>query len=174
MDIITIEKIELPQILQLQTIGKLTFHETFAAENTAANMEKYLEEGFSIEKLTAELGNKETAFYFANIDQHPIGYLKINVGNAQTEQQHDGAMEIERIYVVQAYHGKQVGQLLLDKALKIAQQKGAPYVWLGVWGKNQRAIQFYKKNGFRIFDQHVFMLGDDQQTDFLMKLSLVD
>ncbi len=169
-----IKKIDLSNILQLQTLGKATFHETFAAENTAANMEKYLEEGFSIEKLTAELSNKETAFYFANIDQHPIGYLKINFGNAQTEQQHDDAMEIERIYVVQAYHGKQVGQLLLDKALQIAKQKAAPYVWLGVWEKNQRAIQFYIKNGFTIFDQHVFMLGDDQQTDFLMKLSLVD
>jgi ribosomal protein S18 acetylase RimI-like enzyme len=44
------------------------------------------------------------------------------------------------------------------------------YVWLGVWEKNLRAIQFYKKNGFVEFDQHLFILGDDPQTDIMMKL----
>jgi ribosomal protein S18 acetylase RimI-like enzyme len=42
-------------------------------------------------------------------------------------------------------------------------------VWLGVWEKNLRAISFYEKNGFIAFDQHIFQLGDDRQTDIMMK-----
>ena len=43
------------------------------------------------------------------------------------------------------------------------------YVWLGVWEQNPRAIRFYEKNGFVPFDTHVFILGEDKQTDILMK-----
>ncbi|MEY3918157.1 MAG: Protease synthase and sporulation negative regulatory protein 1, partial [Bacteroidota bacterium] len=46
------------------------------------------------------------------------------------------------------------------------------YIWLGVWEHNPRAIRFYEKQGFVKFDQHIFQLGDDEQTDILMKLSL--
>jgi len=56
-------------------------------------------------------------------------------------------MEIERIYVLAAYHGKKVGQILYDKAMQVAEEINSPFVWLGVWEKNPRAIRFYEKNG---------------------------
>ncbi|MEG2102651.1 MAG: GNAT family N-acetyltransferase, partial [Flavobacterium sp.] len=46
------------------------------------------------------------------------------------------------------------------------------YIWLGVWEENIRALSFYKKNGFVEFDKHIFVLGDEEQTDLLMKLTL--
>ncbi len=70
------------------------------------------------------------------------------------------------------FHGKNVGQILYEKAIQIARQMNADYVWLGVWEENARAIRFYKKNGFVEFDKHIFILGDDQQTDIMMKLQL--
>lgn len=157
---------------QLQQIGRQTFLETFSATNTAENMQQYLEEGFSVEKLTSELQNPYSEFYFAILDEVVIGYLKLNFGAAQTELQDDKALEIERIYVLQEFHGKKVGQLLYDKAIAIGREKKAEYVWLGVWEQNHRAIQFYTKNGFIEFDKHIFVLGDDQQTDSMMKLIL--
>ncbi|MEN9961197.1 MAG: Protease synthase and sporulation negative regulatory protein 1, partial [Bacteroidota bacterium] len=41
-----------------------------------------------------------------------------------------------------------------------------------VWEKNSRAIRFYEKQGFVAFDQHIFQLGEDAQTDILMKLNV--
>ena len=61
----------------------------------------------------------------------------------------------------------------LDKyIIKIAKSKNAEYVWLGVWEKNPRAIKFYEKNGFVPFDKHIFKLGNDKQTDIMMKLKI--
>jgi ribosomal protein S18 acetylase RimI-like enzyme len=137
-------------------------------------MEKYLEEGFSLEKLTAELKNNNSEFYFAVMDNKVIGYLKLNFGPSQTELKDDKALEIERIYVLREFHGKKVGQLLYEKAMQIARQINADYVWLGVWEENPRAINFYKKNGFVEFDKHIFKLGNDEQTDIMMKLQLKD
>lgn len=137
-------------------------------------MKKYLEEEFSVEKLTAECNNPESAFYFATLGGTIIGYLKLNVGQSQTEIKDDNAIEIERIYVLKEFHGKNVGQLLYEKAIHIAEQTNAGYVWLGVWEKNMRAINFYTKNGFVPFDKHIFRLGNDVQTDLIMKLKLKD
>ena len=39
-------------------------------------------------------------------------------------------------------------------------------------GDYEGAIQFYKKNGFVEFDKHIFTLGNDKQTDIMMKLKL--
>lgn len=169
---IHIQKVTLSDIADLQTIGKQTFQETFSAGNTEENMTRYLEEGFSIEKLISELNDSNTEFYFALWNDRVIGYLKLNMGKSQTELKDEKAIEIERIYVLNKFHGKNVGQLLYNKAIQQAEAKNADYIWLGVWEENPRAIAFYTKNGFEAFDQHVFKLGDDAQTDIMMKLTL--
>ncbi|KAJ1604385.1 hypothetical protein OJ253_3702 [Cryptosporidium canis] len=172
MERITIRPATPADLERLQKIGRQTFYETFSASNSEANMKKYLEEGFSAEKLRGELLNSHTAFYFAVLNGEVIGYLKLNFGPAQTELKDDDAVEIERIYVLKDFHGKQVGQLLYDKAMEVARHSGARYVWLGVWEQNPRAIRFYEKNGFVAFDKHLFRLGDDEQTDIMMKRPL--
>ncbi|MCA0366263.1 MAG: GNAT family N-acetyltransferase [Bacteroidetes bacterium] len=169
---IQIQKVSLADIDHLQKIGRQTFYETFSAGNTEENMTKYLDEGFSSEKLTTELNDKNAEFYFATLEKNVIGYLKLNFGHSQTEIKDDKAVEIERIYVLKDFHGKSVGQLLYDKAIEVAKQKNSDFVWLGVWEENPRAINFYKKNGFVEFDKHIFKLGNDEQTDIMMKLIL--
>ena len=172
MSNIKIKMVRLNSIEQLQIIGRQTFFETFSSGNTKENMTKYLEEGFAFDKLTAELNDKNAEFYFATLHSKTVGYLKLNFGQSQTELKDDKALEIERIYVLKEFHGKNVGQILYDKALEIARLKNADYVWLGVWEENPRAISFYKKNGFIEFDKHIFKLGNEEQTDTMMKLKL--
>ena len=169
MENIEIKKVTVNDVDQLQKIGRQTFSETFSSSNTEENMAKYLDEGFSTEKLTAELSNRSSEFYFALLNEQVIGYLKLNFGKSQTELQDNKALEIDRIYVLQAYHGKKVGQLLYDRAMQVAQRENVHYVWLGVWQENPRAIRFYQKNGFVEFDKHIFKLGNDEQTDIMMK-----
>ena len=171
MEELEIQKVSLDEIEQLEEIGRLTFTETFAAENREENMRAYLE-GFSTDKLRSQLTNKNSEFYFAVIDGKIMGYLKINFGQAQTEIKDDNSLEIERIYVLKEFHGKKVGQELYKKAIEIAKRRDLDYVWLGVWEKNPRAIRFYEKNGFREFDRHIFKLGNDPQTDIMMKLPI--
>lgn len=169
-----ITKVKPADIHQLLEISRQTFYETFSAANTEENMRKYLDKDLSVEKLSAELNNENSAFYFALFHNQVIGYLKLNTGQAQTDLKDKKALEIERIYVLKEFHGKAVGQLLYEKAIQVARQINAGYVWLGVWEENHRAISFYKKNGFVSFSTHVFMLGNDAQTDIMMKLSIQD
>jgi ribosomal protein S18 acetylase RimI-like enzyme len=156
----------------LQEIATQTFTDTFSSYNTPENMQQYLRVNLSLEQLTAELSNPDSAFYFVHFQNKITGYLKLNFGSAQTELQDEHALEIERIYVLREYQGKKVGQLLYEFAVSIAAQKQLEYIWLAVWENNKRAISFYEKNGFVSFDQHLFKLGDDEQTDLMMKKAL--
>ena len=169
-----IRQLTLADLDQLQSISRTTFHETFAADNSEADMAHYLEYNFSASRLAQALVNPESRFYFAEDDDgNALGYLKTNTGAAQSEPQDPQALEIERIYVLSAHHGQGVGAALYRQARHDAEQQGAPYLWLGVWEHNRSALQFYQKHGFTAFASHTFTLGSDAQTDILMKLDLV-
>ncbi len=172
METIQLKQASLSDLNTLQILGKQTFAETFTETNTAENMNAYLEESFNTKQLTKELSDRNSIFFIAYDKGKGIGYLKVNSGEAQLELKAQNSLEIQRIYVLKEYLGKAVGQLLFEKALTIAREKKIDFIWLGVWEKNPRAISFYKKNGFVEFDKHSFQLGDDLQTDILMKLQL--
>lgn len=169
MERITVSKALTSDVKTLQTIGKQTFFETFAADNAEEDMNEYLEKNFTVEKITKELNNPESTFFIAWQDTDAIGYLKLNTGAAQTELQDDTALEIERIYIKSDYQGKKIGQILYDKALETANAQHKKSIWLGVWEENLRAIKFYEKNGFVAFDKHIFKMGNDEQTDIMMR-----
>jgi ribosomal protein S18 acetylase RimI-like enzyme len=135
-------------------------------------MKKYLDENFSIEKLSNEINTPDSEFYFASVGEQVVGYLKVNSGSAQTELKDQNTVELERIYVLKEFQGKLVGQILYDVALNLAKSAKAEFIWLGVWEKNHRALRFYAKNGFAEFNRHIFKLGDDLQTDIMMRLKL--
>ena len=169
MNPIEIKKATLSDLEAIQKISTQTFIETFAAVNTPENIANYVKDSFNSEQLISELNNANSQFYLATADCEILGYLKVNFGDAQTERINKNALEVHRIYVSQAFHGKNVGQLLIDKVKEMALQTGVDSIWLGVWEENHRALRFYTKNGFVEFDKHVFTLGNEQQTDLLMQ-----
>ena len=167
-----IRKINIDDLETLRYLSIQTFKETFEEVNTEEDMQKYLDENLSLERLKSELENLDSEFYFIENENKNLGYLKLNFENAQTEKVEENYFEIERIYVLKAFLGQKIGQILFDKAIEIGREKNLEYVWLGVWEENHRAIKFYKKNGFEIFGKHDFVLGEDVQTDLLMKMKI--
>ncbi len=161
-------------VKKLQEISCQTFIQTFASKNTAENVQFFLAHNYAEEKLSSELMNPESRFFFAKEGAETVGYLKLNSGEAQTVLPNSEGFEIERIYIDQDSKGKGIGKMFIDFSIREAIKSNAGYIWLGVWENNLPAIRFYEKNGFRIFGKHGFQLGDDLQTDLLMKRILTD
>ena len=168
----TLAKAAETNLALVQRISRQTFEAAFAHQNTPENMQHYLAHNLSTEKLQQELQNPNSEFYLAYHNTELAGYLKLNTGSAQTDLQDQHALEIERIYVLPAYFGKQLGQQMLDFAMQQARAKQVQFVWLGVWEHNRRAIRFYQKNGFAEFGKHHFWLGSERQTDLLLRRAL--
>jgi ribosomal protein S18 acetylase RimI-like enzyme len=158
--------------MMLSELGAKTFHDTFAKDNTPENISLYMKNSFSKEIQLHELSRPDIVFLIAELEDEPVGYAKLRMNSNDESVKGKKVMEIERIYTSQEYIGKGVGKELMKACINEARQKGCDSLWLGVWEKNRRAIDFYAKWGFQEVGTHIFMLGDDPQRDFVMELNL--
>ncbi|AUI78697.1 MULTISPECIES: GNAT family N-acetyltransferase [Lactiplantibacillus] len=168
MSQVTITPITVADAPTLQQISIETFQDTFGAQNTAANMQAYLQQAYQLNTLETELANPHSSFFFIGQDNEIMGYLKLNTDDAQSEAMGEDTLEVERIYIRPGYQHRGLGRQLMQFALTTAKQAGKQRIWLGVWEHNEPAKRFYAKWGFRQFSAHDFVMGTDWQTDLLM------
>ena len=157
----------------LRELSIRTYYETFAHLNAKENMDAYLEDAFNVKRLTKEFNDTNSEFYFLFHNGQIAGYLKLNEAPSQTDINDKNALEIERIYVTCEFQGAGLGRFLMEQAIAKAVERNKKYVWLGVWEKNEKAIRFYKNNEFYEIGTHTFIMGEDVQTDFVMRKDLV-
>ncbi|MCX6206253.1 MAG: GNAT family N-acetyltransferase [Bacteroidetes bacterium] len=172
MSEIQIVQAEIKDAELIAIVSRETFYDTYAAENTAANMAKFLMLQFSKAMLMAEVGAKGNHFFLAYMDGKLAGYLKLKEAT-HPELIDSTAIEISRIYVCKPFIGKSVGNALMQTAIDFANANKKEWIWLIAWKENKRALEFYQKKGFEIFSESVFKLGDDQQNDWVLKKSIL-
>ena len=153
-------------------ISRQTFYETFTSHNSKEDMDKFMNEQFTKEALMKEAGAEGATFFLAYDGEKPVGYAGMREGEKRFEFDTKSSIEIARIYALQSSIGKGVGKALMEKCIEVATEKKKEIIWLGVWENNEKAIGFYIRFGFEKFAQHNFILGDDVQTDWLMKKPL--
>ncbi len=153
-------------------LSRKTFYETFGYVNTKENMDKFMNEQFTREKLIDEVSEPGNTFLLAFDGDIPVGYVRLREGEKFPEFNNKDSIEIARIYVVNTSIGRGVGRQLMRQCIFIAKELKKEIIWLGVWEKNPRAIAFYAKWGFEKFKEHDFLLGDDLQKDLLLMKKL--
>ena len=129
-------------------------------------MQSHTAQKFNPQQISLELQDANNQYYLAYNEGIAVGYLKLNLNDAAN------GLEIARIYARQTHWGRGVGQVLLQQAITVAQTNRIPYIWLGVWQQNPRAISFYQKMGFVIIGTMPYYMGDEAQTDWIMKLKV--
>ncbi len=70
---IKLKKADKQDLELVRNIGRNTFLETFSAENSAENMNKYLVEKFSETQIQSEISNPLSTFYLAVLENNVIG-----------------------------------------------------------------------------------------------------
>lgn len=170
--LLQLQKCGLECLDELIHISKKTFIDAFEKDNDPVDFNSYITIAFDRKKLEQELMDPDTGFYFVYLDDRLAGYFKLNENHSQTDIKSPNSIELERIYVLQSFQGKKIGQWMLQEAQKIAVKKGKEFLWLGVWEKNKAGIKFYLRHGFIKFGTHPYYIGKDEQTDWMMRLNL--
>jgi len=163
--------------VSLSRLAAATFRETFEEDNSPDDMARYLAEAFTQELQAAEIDAPTGVVLVAEHQTGPgdaelVGYAHVVSGPAPAAIQGPEPLELKRLYVARAWHGRRVAQALMDAAIDAARARGALTLWLGVWERNPRAVAFYAKYGFARVGEHTFALGADLQTDWLLSRSL--
>lgn len=191
---ISIRQPDFSEAAMLAALGRRTFEEAFADQNTPENMAAYLAEAYATAQFEREMRDENAIFYVVSQNGSPVGYAKLrknslpdpvensvsarpayapwSAGRFQNDQTHlatTPCVELQRIYVLREKLGLGVGKLLMAQCVQTARLHGCRTIWLGVWEHNPKAIAFYEKWGFTVFGSHIFHVGNDPQTDLLMQ-----
>jgi len=152
----------------LAEIGAETFYDSFVADNAPGDMAVYLSASFHPLKQGTELADSQSRFLIAEIDNEVVGYIHLKRSVAPQVVAGQKPMEIARFYARKQWIGKGIGTYMIKVCLQEARTAGCDVIWLGVWERNIRAIEFYRNWGFVEVGEQPFQLGNDLQQDLLM------
>ena len=169
---LTIRRAKMDDAGLLAELGARTFSETFAADNSPADMVAYLASSFSEAQQAAELADPHSTFHIAESNGVAVGYAMLRSGSVLDSVTDDKPIELVRLYVSREHLGGGVGAALMRVCVNEASRRGHRTLWLGVWEHNHRAQAFYRKWNFHEVGTHIFQRGDDAQTDVLMERSI--
>jgi ribosomal protein S18 acetylase RimI-like enzyme len=172
MEKITIRRSNFEDTAAMRDVAIRSYTDTFADSNTPENMKAFFTESYSLSKLQDEYYEPLSVLYLACDGEKVVGFLRLRVNDEVKNELGENTIELQRLYIDTAYHGKQIGKNLMEKALIYARENRYDWIWLGVWERNFNAQHFYAKWGFEKFGEHVFQMGDDPQIDWLLKKKL--
>ena len=155
-------------------LGRSTFIQAFSHLNDPVNFQTHLDRYHKLETIEEEFQAPKNQFYLAEHHGQPAGFCKLVLNENEGHPKLTGysCLELERIYVLEQYQGMHIGYHLINMAETVGRNKNFDILWLGVWEKNLKAIEIYKKWGFSEIGSHTFDLGGDIQTDLMMKKHL--
>lgn len=155
----------------LTALAERTFRDTFANDAPPRDMEAYVRDSFSLDRIRAELADDANTFLLAFVDdtERPAGYAKLRAGTPDPSVIGPDPVELQRLYVDRSAIGSGLGAALMRASLELAGSAGHRTLWLGVWERNAHAIAFYRKWEFETVGDHVFRLGSDEQRDLIME-----
>lgn len=170
----TIRPATIADAVTLTELSITTMREAFGPPmNPMEWVDAYIEEGLTLPIIQEELSNPRAHFFVLESETGElVGYTKLRQKAPPRRMTERNAIEIQRIYLLKSHIGGGLGQKLLNHCLTNAKQQGYKAVYLGVWERNQHAIRFYERQGFKPFGWHVFQFGPDRQRDIWMEIAL--
>lgn len=156
----------------LAALAERTFRDTFAADNDAKDMALHVARAYGSEQQARELSDPRIVTLLAEVNDQAAGYAQLRRGPAPPCVTGEVPLELWRLYVDWQWHGRGVAPELMRSLEDEARRRGARTLWLGVWERNERAKAFYRKWSFVDVGSHVFMVGEDAQTDRILTRSL--
>lgn len=130
-------------------------------------MVPYMNEAFAAERLVLEIQEPQSVFWLAFVNGTLGGYARVRRNPEVDHELGTDNLELQRLYVDSRWHGCGIAGKLMEEVVVYAADRR--WLWLGVWEKNLRAIRFYEKWDFQVFGTHGFMMGDELQTDLVMR-----
>jgi diamine N-acetyltransferase len=166
---VLIREASVADLPQLFTLAVRVFTVTFENTTSAEDFQAFMQENYTLEKWRPEFDEAGAVYVVAEEGDAFAGYARVRESDEVDYLLGKNHLELQRLYTDVTWQGKGIAKSLLDTCEQIAKDRGKDWLWLGVWEHNYKAQRFYQKHGFERFGDHVFMMGSDKQTDWLMR-----
>lgn len=167
MENINIRKADLGDVSNLAVLKQQVRVATYAVEGIRTEFSDYVLSEFTSENIRESIQDNNKLIYIAEIDNHIIGCVEIDL-NAKCPVESEIGPKIAVLYILERFTGMGIGKMLLDKSLLLCKEMNFNTVWLTVYHKNERAINFYLKNNFKETGKTLFEMGGNRYENKVM------
>ena len=153
-------------ITAIQDLAKKSWHFAYADILQQEQIDYMLNLMYSEETLKKHYENPNYNYYLVQEGTEFLGFIGFEFHN-ETE-----TTKLHRIYFLKEAQGKGLGKKALEFIKTEAQKTGDKRITLTV-NKNNVARKFYESQGFRVYDEAIFDIGngyvmDDYLMEFIM------
>ncbi|SFI74669.1 Ribosomal protein S18 acetylase RimI [Kaistella treverensis] len=122
-----------------------------------------LREMYSAEEISRQLQNPNYVYYLISVGNENAGFIGFEY------QYEEKTTKLHRIYLLEEFKGKGLGKKTLQFLKLQVQQNGDTRIILNV-NKSNPAIEIYESQGFKIYEEGVFDIGNGfVMDDYLME-----
>ena len=156
-------------IKNIAALGTLVWLHTYTTNGIKEPFWDYVCEEFSAERVAATIA-KETVVV-AILDEHLVGYGVLKL-NSHCPDHALYRAEIDHLYIHPSLTSKGFGQSICCKLFESSIAHGFTKVWLTVFHENERALAFYRKNGWMELGHTFFCLYEERHKNIIMGIDL--
>lgn len=142
---LTIRRATISDVQIISALGITTCYEAYFELDPSKDLADYCVNFFSLEQIKSEIEDENSTFLIAEFEGKAVGYAKLREGKKIECLRGERAIEIQRIYILEKMKSRRIGENLMNRCFEIALKKNYKKIWLGVWEKNTKAIEFYEK-----------------------------
>ena len=162
-------------VADLVAVSRSAFTEAFGHLYSPENLERFLAEWRSPERVAASIADPETRVAIAEDNGSILGYCITVYGKGFSERPAPRPARpayLGQLYCTQAATGRGIGAALIEDSLAEARRRACDAVQLSVWSENAGAQRFYARYGFQKVADIDFWVGDHRDDEYLLELTL--
>ena len=144
----------------LSEIAGITFIESHGRSAKPKDINNFIAKKYNLEIFTAELINPKNNYYLVYYQNRLAGFSNIIYNFPYADSKMEDIAKLERIYILKEFYDLKLGYHLFEFNRNLARENNQKGIWLFVWKGNERAIKFYKKNGFEVFGHFDFKISE--------------
>ncbi len=164
---ITIRKASLNDVKKLSILYKQVYIQTYGAEGVSDEFANFITVQFSESRLEQVLSQYPDLIIVAEHKNNLVGVLELAL-EKPCPVENIAAPELNKLYILEWFCGKNIGTMLLDEAEKNMRESGFKEMWLWVLHSNHRAIIFYKKHNYTPIGEAFFQMETNSYRNIVM------
>ncbi|MBT8236250.1 MAG: GNAT family N-acetyltransferase [Bacteroidia bacterium] len=155
-------------------LGKQTYNEHYLHLWKDGIPSEYFEAYYTPEKVQTEIGDTNLSHFIIELEQRPIGIVKLNAIEKSELVTERPSILLEKIYLLNAYSGKGIGRVVIRKIEELLRNQGVKALWLDTMKKG-RTLSFYKSQGYHILGEkllHYTQIKEEERPMCVLSKSL--
>lgn len=129
-----------------------TWLDTYSSYVPEEDLFSYLDQHYSTELIEKSIGDRDIIGFIVEVDGTAAGCMRTHYNREE------GRLYVQQLYILPQYQRLGLGKQLMIVAAERAQSLELDRVWLGVMVKNEPAVLWYKKMGYKIVETTPFTM----------------